>query len=241
MRYTKVLINNNIRRALEDGLSNDKSLDIFLMMSMMNDLPKERPFIMNGPSPNEVHVHLIGNDDIEEDDIQLKMVKSNKYFTQKLMVKLSPVCTLYAERYHSTLKVTINENEMTGMYLKPYLAEDIALWMIRQKQNLDKYIDHWDAVFENACKKAKSRRMAYVSIRAIFTEAMKDYPKVKYEFVEQKRRVRIKVMLPNTHLGVYLDAWWGSYRESLPKQIESLKLIIEAHSKSTLANYFVYH
>jgi hypothetical protein len=74
-----------------------------------------------------------------------------------------------------------------------------------------------------------------------FTEAMKDYPQVKYELVEQKRRARIKVMIPNTHLGVYLDAWWGSYRESLPRQIESLKLIIEAHSKSTLTNFFVYH
>ena len=83
--------------------------------------------------------------------------------------------------------------------------------------------------------------MAYLGIRAKFTEAMKDYPEVKYVFLEQKRRARIKVMIPDTHLGVYIDAWWGSYKERLPKQIESLKLILAAHSKSKLTDFFVYH
>ena len=127
------------------------------------------------------------------------------------------------------------------MYLNSYQAEDVALWMMRQKQNLDRYMEDWNAVLDKACKKTKSNRMAYLAIRAIFIEAMKEYPQVKYEFMEQKRRARIKVMIPNTHLGVFLDAWWGSYRENLPKQIESLKLILEAHSKSTLKNYFVHH
>ena len=102
-------------------------------------------------------------------------------------------------------------------------------------------MESWGTVLDKACEKVKSKRMACLAIRAIFNEAMKDYPHVKYEFIEQKRRARIKVMIPNTHLGVYLDAWWGSYRESLPKQIKSLQLIIEAHSKSTLTNFFVYH
>ena len=70
---------------------------------------------------------------------------------------------------------------------------------------------------------------------------MKEYPRVKYEIIEQKRRARIKVMIPNTHLGVNIDAWWGSYKESLPKQIESLKLLLKAHKKSNLTNFFVYH
>ena len=241
MRYSKVIIANDIRRALEEGKSNDDALDLFLMMNMMNDLPDERPFITKGPSPSDVHMHLIGNDVIGKDDFQLKMVMSKKFFTQKLIVKLSPAYTLYAETNHSNLQVIINEKNMTCMYLNSYQAEDIALWMIRQKQNLDKYMESWDAVLDIACKKAKSKRMACLAIRAIFTEAMQEYPHVKYEFIEQKRRVRIKVMIPDTHLGVYLDAWWGSYRESLPKQIKSLQLIIEAHSKSTLTNFFVYH
>lgn len=241
MRYSKVIIASNIRKVLEEGKSNADALDLFLMMNMMNDLPNERPFITKGPSPSDVHMHLIGNDVIGKDDFQLKMVMSKKFFTQKLIVKLSPAYTLYAETNHSNLQVIINEKNMTCMYLNSYQAEDIALWMIRQKQNLDKYMESWDAVLDIACKKAKSKRMACLAIRAIFTEAMQDYPHVKYEFIEQKRRVRIKVMIPNTHLGVYLDAWWGSYRESLPKQIKSLQLIIETHSKSTLTNFFVYH
>lgn len=241
MQYTKVLINNNIRRALEEGKSNDDALDLFLMMNMVNDLPNERPFITKGPSPSEVHMNLIGNDVIGKDDFQLKTIIDKTFYTLKLIVKLSPTYTLYAEMNRSTLQVTINDKNMTCMYLNSYRAEDIALWMIRQKQNLEKYMENWNAVLEQAYKEAKSKRMACIAIRAIITEAMKDYPHVKYEFVEQKRRVRIKVMIPNTHLGVFLDAWWGSYRERLPRQIESLKLIIETHSKSTLTNFFVYH
>ena len=241
MQYTTVQINNNIRRVLEEGKSNEDALDLFLKMNMENNLGPERPFIMKGPSPSEVHMNLLGNDDIDKDNIKLEMIKGTKVFTQRLVVKLSPTCILYAETSHSSLHVTINEKNMTSMYLRSYKAVDVALWMIRQKQNLEKYLECWDAVLENACKKAKSNRMAYLGIRAKFTEAMKDYPEVKYVFVEQKRRARIKVMIPDTHLGVYIDAWWGSYKDRLPKQIESLKLILAAHSKSKLTDFFVYH
>ena len=186
-------------------------------------------------------MNLIGNHVIDKDDFKLELTKGTKIPTQRLVVKLSPTCTLYAETSFSSLQVTINEKMMTFIYLKSYRAEDVALWMIRQKQNLEKYMEGWDAVLRQASKKTKSNRMAFLGIRAIFTEAMKDYPRVKYQIVEQKRRARIKVMIPNTHLGVYLDAWWGSYRDSLPQQIESLKKILDVHSKSTLTNYFIYH
>ena len=241
MQFTKVRINNNIRRVLEEGKSNDDALDLFLTMNMVNDLGPERPLITKGPSPSEVHMNLLGNDDIDKDDFKLELTNGNKLPIQRLVVRLSPTCTLYAETSHSSLQVTINEKNMTSMYLKSYKAQDIALWMIRQKQNLEKYEESWNAVLDKACKKAKSNRMAYLGIRAIFTETMKAYPHVKYVFVEQKRRARIKVMIPDTHLGVYIDAWWGSYKKRLPKQIESLKMILEAHSKSNLTDFFVYH
>ena len=241
MQYTKFQINNNIRKVLEEGKSNEDALDLFLMMNMENDLGPENLFIMTGPSPSEVHMNLLGNDDIANDDIKLEMMKGARIYTQRLVVKLSPTCTLYAETSHSSLHITINEKNMTSMYLRSYKAVDVALWMIRQKQNLEKYLESWDAVLENACKKAKSNRMAYLGIRAKFTEAMKDYPEVKYVFLEQKRRARIRVMIPDTHLGVYIDAWWGSYKERLPKQIESLKLLLNVHSKSNLKEFFVYH
>ena len=241
MQYTKSQMNNNIRRVLEEGGSNDDALDLFLKMNMVNDLGPERPFCMKGPSPSDVHMNLLGNDDIDKNDIKLELTKGTKNPTQRLVVKLSPTCTLYAETSYSSLQVTINEKNMTSMYLKSYKPLDIALWMIRQKQNLEKYQESWNAVLDNACKKAKSNRMAYLGIRAIFTETMKAYPEVKYVFVEQKRRVRIRVMIPDTHLGVYIDAWWGSYKERLPKQIESLKQILDVHSKSSLTNFFIHH
>jgi hypothetical protein len=247
MQYTKVQINSNIRRALEDGRSNDDALDLYLKMKMENDLGPERPFIRKGPSPSEIHKNLIGNPSIDKNDFKLELgwhcplTNGSKIPVQRLVVKLSPVCTLYAETCHSSLIITINEKILTCIYLKSYRAEDIALWMIRQKQNLEKYIEGWDDVLSQACKKAKSNRMAFLGIRAMVTEAMKDYPRVKYQIIEQKRRARIKVMIPNTHLGVYLDAWWGSYRDSLPRQIESLKKILDVHKKSCLSNFFIYH
>lgn len=240
MKYTKAQISNNIRSMLEEGRSNEDALDVFLKMNMMNDLSDERPFIRTGPTLSDIHMNLIGNEFISKDDFKLEMTKGNKP-AQRLVVRLSPTCTLYAEMWHSSLQVTINEKMMTYMYLRNYRAQDIALWMIRQKQNLEKYMEGWDAVLEKACKRAKSNRIAFLGIRAIFTEAMKEYPRVKYEIIEQKRRARIKVMIPNTHLGVNIDAWWGSYKESLPKQIESLKLLLKAHKKSNLTNFFVYH
>lgn len=240
MKYTKAQISNNIRSMLEEGRSNEDALAVFLKMNMMNDLSDERPFIRTGPTLSDIHMNLIGNEFISKDDFKLEMTKGNKP-AQRLVVRLSPTCTLYAEMWHSSLQVTINEKMMTYMYLRNYRAQDIALWMIRQKQNLEKYMEGWDAVLEKACKRAKSNRIAFLGIRAIFTEAMKEYPRVKYEIIEQKRRARIKVMIPNTHLGVNIDAWWGSYKESLPKQIESLKLLLKAHKKSNLTNFFVYH
>ena len=238
MQYTNVQINNNIRRLLEEGKSNDDALDFFLKMNMQNDLGPEQPFITKAPLPAEVRMHLLGNGTVDDDDIKLEMNQGTK---PRLVVRLSPSCMLYAEQSHSALQVTINEKNITFMLLKSYRAEDIALWMIRQKQKLQEYIDSWDAVLETACKKAKLDRMAFLGIRAIFTEAMKDYPQIKYVIIEQKRRARIRVNIPNTDLGVYIDAWWGSYKKNLPQQIESLKMLLEAHRKSCLKSFYIHH
>lgn len=238
MKYSNILINNNIRRVLEEGKSNDDALDLFLMMNMMNDLGSERSFVKKGPSPSDVHMNLIGNNVIDKDDFKLQMASGKKFLTQRLVVRLSPNCTLYAEANHSSLQVTINEKNMTTMYLKSYNAEDIALWMIRQKLNINRYLEGWNDVLNKACKKAKGNRMALLAIRAIFADAMKDYPDTKYEIIEQKRRARIRVTLPKGRLGVFLDAWWGTYKEKLPPQIESLKFLIEAHRKSILTHFY---
>lgn len=239
VHYTKAQINNNISKLLEEGKSNDVAFDFFLMMNMVNDLGPERPFITKAPTPAEVRIHLLGNDAIDKDDVKLEMTNA-KIPIQRLVVRLSSNCTLYAELSYNSLQVTVNGRNLTVMYLKYYRAEDIALWMIRQKQKLNEYIEAWDAVLAYACKKVKIDHMAFLGIRAIFTEAMKDYPRIKFAVIEQKRRAKIMVNIPNTDLGVYIYAWWGSYKKQLPEQIESLKVLLDAHRKSSLKNFFIH-
>lgn len=239
VHYTKAQTNNNISKLLEEGKSNDVAFDFFLMMNMVNDLGPERPFITKAPTPAEVRIHLLGNDAIDKDDVKLEMTNA-KIPIQRLVVRLSSNCTLYAELSYNSLQVTVNGRNLTVMYLKYYRAEDIALWMIRQKQKLDEYIEAWDAVLAYACKKVKIDHMAFLGIRAIFTEAMKDYPRIKFAVIEQKRRAKIMVNIPNTDLGVYIYAWWGSYKKQLPEQIESLKVLLDAHRKSSLKNFFIH-
>ena len=239
VHYTKAQINNNISKLLEEGKSNDVAFDFFLMMNMVNDLGPERPFITKAPTPAEVRIHLLGNDAIDKDDVKLEMTNA-KIPIQRLVVRLSSNCTLHAELSYNSLQVTVNGRNLTVMYLKYYRAEDIALWMIRQKQKLDEYIEAWDAVLAYACKKVKIDHMAFLGIRAVFTEAMKDYPRIKFAVIEQKRRAKIMVNIPNTDLGVYIYAWWGSYKKQLPEQIESLKVLLDAHRKSSLKDFFIH-
>ena len=240
MQYTKVQINNNISKMLEEGRSNDYALDFFLKMKMVNDLGPEQPFVTNVPTPAEVRMQLLGNDDIDENDVKLEMTKGINCPIQRLVVRLSPACTLYAERFRDSLQVTINERNITFMTLKSYTAANVALWMIRQKQNLEKYMEDWEVVLDLAYKKAKIDHLAFLGIRAIFTEAMKDYPRLKYAVIEQKRRAKIAVNIPETNLGVYIYAWWGSYKKQLPQQIESLKVLLDTHRKSSIKNFFIH-
>ena len=90
MRYSNKQINNNIRRVLEEGKSNDAALDLFLMMNMMNDLETERSFVTKSPSPSDVHMNLIGNNIIDNDDFKLKLASGTKFWIQRLVVRLSP-------------------------------------------------------------------------------------------------------------------------------------------------------
>ena len=249
--YSTLQINNNIRKMLEEGKSNDDALDFYLKMNMQNDLGPEQAFVSKAPLPAEVRMRLLEYDGIDKDDVVLELANpanpanprnpanQANSTNPRLIVKLSPVFTLYAEKVRDSLQVTVNDKILTVMYLKYYRAEDIALWMIRQKQKLEEYMERWDAVLETAYKKAKIDHMAFLGIRAIFTEAMNEYPRIKYTVIEQKRRAKILVRIPDTDLGVIIYAWWGSYKKELPKQIESLKVLLNAHRKSTLKNFYI--
>ena len=239
--YTKEVINFQVETCLAWGFPNNKILELFLMMKMHNDMRERTPQFVSAPLPEEVYDNLIGNNVIAKQDIQLEKVDENAMRNQKLLVRLSPEITLDLIKKQGSLYTTINENTETSMRMINQNATDVAMWLIRQKENLESYLNDLETCLNDAAKKNKEQKMATLAIKSIFKDAMKDYPDLKYEFIEQQKRLRIKVRMPNSKLGVILDAWWGSYQKKLPKEIEDLKTLIEAHSKTDQMNFYIIH
>ena len=239
--YTKEVINFQVETCLAWGFPNNKILELFLMMKMHNDMRERTPQFVSAPLPEEVYDNLIGNNVIAKQDIQLEKVDENAMRNQKLLVRLSPEITLDLIKKQGSLYATINENTETSMRMINQNATDVAMWLIRQKENLESYLNDLETCLNDAAKKNKEQRMATLAIKSIFKDAMKDYPDLEYEFIEQQKRLRIKVRMPNSKLGVILDAWWGSYQKKLPKEIEDLKTLIEAHSKTDQMNFYIIH
>ena len=106
MQYTKIQINSNIRRALEDGRSNDDALDLYLKMNMENDLGPERPFIRKGPSPSDVHMNLIGNHVIDKNTyiMEIKSLDSLPLDLSRLLAKLKIYPRSFSKPKHAYLK-----------------------------------------------------------------------------------------------------------------------------------------
>lgn len=75
--------------------------------------------------------------------------------------------------------------------------------------------------------------MDFLAIKAIFEEAMKEYPEVEYEMIMMSRKIKIEVKIPNTNFWMRLDGWWHSYKECLPRQIDELKALIDSHRTDT--------
>ena len=242
-------IRNTITREMFAGKCNDDIRDIFLIMKMTNDLNDTKKPIANPPTLSSIRDNLLGNEVIAKDDFKIeKNIRkhSNRWIVEELNVRLSPIFLLHIERYSEYLYVTINRissipiciGTSTSICIGNLCAADVAMWLIRQKQNLDKYLQEWETAQFTAAKKIKGNHMAFLAIKAIVTDALKDYPKVEYDFAEQIRRARIKVEIPNTNLGVFIDAWWGSYKKNLPQQIESLKALIELHLTNSIKTFF---
>ena len=83
-------------------------------------------------------------------------------------------------------------------------------------------MEEWDEVL----KRIKGQRLAMSAINAIFVNAMKEYPKVRYTVRQQKMRARIDVALPNgTSKTIYV--YWDSYMKSLPVKLGQLKALLE--------------
>ena len=239
MKYSKQVISNSILRYISEGINNGDILDSFLMMKMSNDLDEEKSLGKKAPSVSELNNHLRKHEVMDAKDYEISGI--TYIGNPRLMVRLSPSCTLYIENIRGILQVKVNDKSIAMLSIRMNKPEDVIQWIVRQKQNLESYTDEWNAIIKTASKKAKGNRMSLLAIKAIFSESMKGYPDLEYAFIEQKRRLRIRVKLPDSKLGVIIDAWWGSYKERLPEQIEDLKRLIEVHKTTRLKEFFVSH
>ena len=237
--YSTQVINNSVMRDLSSGIEVGDIINQFLRMKMENDLGVEKPMAVKSPSISDIYTNLMGNGVINEKDFGLETRKGGKFPVQHLDVHLAPSVLLSVERENGILIAKMNDDIYRSISLRCRSAEYIAKWIIRQKENYERYMDEWRTTLENVSKRMKGNRMAMLAIKAIFSESMKGYPHLRYDFIEQKKRLRIRVKLPNSRLGVYIDAWWGTYKELLPEQIEDLKLLVEAHSKISLKDFYI--
>ena len=142
--YTKQVINYQVVRYLSMGFSNNEVLEIFLMMKMHNDMRERTPQFVSAPLPGEIYDNLIGNNVIAKQDFQLEKVKGYAMRNQKLLVRLSPEITLNLIKEQGSLYATINENIETCMHVSNQDATDVAMWLIRQKGNLESYQNDLD-------------------------------------------------------------------------------------------------
>lgn len=232
---TKAVMRNMIVDALSNGLEYGIIKEKFLMMRMVRNFGEECYF--GSPPLQDIYDNLLACDIIDNKDISTEYSGHGRT-VPRLNVRLSSAVCLHMGRTARGLSITVNES--APMFINPGNATNVLMWVIRQKQNLNLYLQEWEELFKESAKTVKGKRMAFLAIQAIFTEAMKDYPQLRYEIVEQKRRARIKVKIPNSNLGVCLDGWWGKYKEQLPKQIESLKALIEVHRNSAIRTYTIY-
>lgn len=238
-KYSKQVIDNTILKAMKMGRTMDDMVDTFLMMKMMNDWEGGSHIALKGPSIREISNQLEGCKELDCKDYGVEFINGVARHYPRLFVNLSPSCSLFVENTNGLVQTFVNAKFGAIMNLYKCTATDLVKWIVRQKQNYESYMTEWNDVVVRLSKKIKGHHIATLAIKAIFTDAMREYDDLKYEFLEQKRRVRIKVNLPKSKVGVYLDAWWGSYKERLPMQIEELKLLIEVHSRTSINNFFI--
>ena len=239
MGYSKLVISNSLEKSLSEGYSTNEALNRYLMMKMSGSITQSRIRITKAPTLSDINMHLLGNRVIDDKDFGIKTFVAGRFTKQRLEVKLTSFCTLCIESTQNALYANVNSDNATVTCIRNRTAEEVALWIISQKPKIDNYMEEWGSVINNVSKKVKGINLSKLAIKAIVGEAMKEFPMVKYELVEQRRRTRVNVRLPNSRLGVHIDAWFGSYEQQLPQQLESLKLLIEAHMKAKLNDFFL--
>ena len=240
VRYNKQKMTRNVMKLLSEGSNNTgDARDMFLKMKMLDDLEDSKPREEDAPTTSDISEQLLVKGVVDASDISEKKLCMGSMLVPCLLVRVSPLYTMHIETSSRFITVSLNDNPVATMSIGNRCAEQVATWILRQKQNLDTYLEEWEDVLRNAAKKTKSNRMTKLAVKAIVTEAMKEFPGVEYTLVEQKRRIRIRVRLLNSRLGVFIDAWWGSYKTRLPQQLADLRTLIDTHSSTTLKDFFV--
>lgn len=107
----------------------------------------------------------------------------------------------------------------------------IAEWIVRQLENYESYIGEYEDIADSVEKQAKTNRMTQLAIKATFSNAMKQYPNVRYEFFEQVKRMRIGITLPNGQKTM-IYSYYATFRQRLHEQINELKKYIDSTSDS---------
>lgn len=236
-KYSDTVIRNRVLNVLSEGCGNAEARDLFMVMKMVNDMDAKET--MKAPGVIDICRHMWGNGVIDNSDFRVQMWKGARLESPRLVVRIAPSCTLTLEREGYLLWVRVNDNSRSAIGMPGAAADDVVGWIVRQRQRFDSYAQEWDGLLRLVMKTVKGNRISVLAIKAMFTDAMKGYPDVGYDFIEQKKRVRIRVTLPGGKVGVYVDAWWGTYEKTLPQQIEDLKILIEAHQRCGLRNFFV--
>lgn len=236
---TKRQLNHCVFSAISNDLTPDEALNSYLLMIVNKGLGENRNWGKKTPLLQEIYDAISNDPAFARIDIEIKKQDSSKYISPTLSITLASGFVINICNRYGSLQAHINNSTRTALGLGGFGIEQISQWLITLKKNALGYVNEFNDILKEAYKKIKGNRMHILAIKAIFRNAMKEYPDLKYGFVEQKRRVRINVQLPNCRLGVHLDAWFGSYKERLPQQITELKKLVDVHSKTTLTDYYI--
>ena len=221
---------SQVTESLKRGESTEEVFVNYIYQCMFLDRNPRATKMQCGPTPYSVWDKLKDNDIIGNEDICLKCMNViDGVYYMRLIVKIHPALSLTVENYDG-LTVTVNGCSKVKNWVRYLSAEETSQWMIRMKQNMPHHVEEWNEVLNEALKTLKGQRLAMSVINAIFVNAMKEYPKVRYTIKQQNVRARIDVILPNgTRKTIYV--YWNSYMKRLPGKINELKALIDNSAK----------
>ena len=218
-----------VAEALRRGDNTEEVFETYLYRCMFLYRSPNPVICSYRPAPKDVYEALSNNDVICKEDICLEqtIVADNIYY--ELEVKIHPQLSLTVLNYDG-LKVTLNGQSKVKNWVGHLAAEELANWMVRMKQNLQRHIEEWNTLPVTILKTLKMQNIALCAISAIFTNSIKDYPEGKYSIKEQKSRARIDVMI-SEHSFKTIYAYWSTYQEKLPDRIEEVKALLDKSRK----------